>query len=282
MDQFDRELKRRAQEEPFPPLPDSFVRRLRETCGSLEEAPRRKPERRRLSHWGAWFAAAAASLLVVLPNVSASAAEALEQVPVLGSLVQVVTLRNYLYDDGHSFAGVSVPQVQEGGQAGSSVNAAVQADIDRLLDQFRQDAEVLAQGGYQSLDVSYEVTADTDRWFTLCVSALQTQASGYQILRYYHIDKSTGEMVTLSELFPSGSNYVSVLSDEVRRQMEEEDRSYFPDEFQAIDPEQPFYWAPDGGLVLVFDEASVAAAAEGVLEFSIPASTVEALRAGQP
>ena len=156
------------------------------------------------------------------------------------------------------------------------------ADIDRLLDQFRRDAEVLAQGGYQSLDVSYEVTADTDRWFTLCVSALQTQASGHQILRYYHIDKSTGEMVTLSELFPSGSDYVSVLSGEVRRQMEEEDRSYFPDEFQTIDPEQPFYWAPDGGLVLVFDEASVAAAVEGVLEFSIPASTVEALRAGQP
>ena len=42
MDQFDRELKRRAQEEPFP-LPDSFVRRLRENCDSLEEAPRRKP-----------------------------------------------------------------------------------------------------------------------------------------------------------------------------------------------------------------------------------------------
>lgn len=95
---------------------------------------------------GPGCAAVAASLLVVLPNVSASAAEVLEQIPVLGSLVQVVTLRNYLYDDGHSFADVSVPQVLEGGQAGSSVNAAVQADIDRLLDQFQQDAEVLAQG----------------------------------------------------------------------------------------------------------------------------------------
>ena len=87
MDQFDRDLKRRAREEPFP-LPDSFVQRLRETCDSLEEPPRRKPERRQLSHWGAWFAAVAASLLVILPNVSASAAEALEQIPVLGSLVQ--------------------------------------------------------------------------------------------------------------------------------------------------------------------------------------------------
>ena len=42
MDQFDRDLKRRAQEEPFP-LPDSFVQRLRETCDNLEESPRREP-----------------------------------------------------------------------------------------------------------------------------------------------------------------------------------------------------------------------------------------------
>ena len=279
MDQFDRDLKRRAREEPFP-LPDSFVQRLRETCDSLEEPPRRKPERRQLSHWGAWFAAVAASLLVVLPNVSASAAEVLEQIPVLGSLVQVVTLRNYLYDDGHSFADVSVPQVLEGGQVLRLGHVGAVGHHD--AHSHTEGEKGLAQGGYQSLDVSYEVTADTDRWFTLCVSALQTQASGYQILRYYHIDKSTGEMATLSDLFPSGSDYVSVLSDEVRRQMEEGDRSYFSHEFRSIDPEQAFYWTPDGGLVLVFDEASVAAAAEGVLEFSIPASTVETLRTEHP
>ena len=33
--------------------------------------------------------------------------------------------------------------------------------------------------------------------------------------------------------------------------MEEEDRSYFPNEFRSIDPDQDFYWTPDGGLVLV-------------------------------
>ena len=89
-------------------------------------------------------------------------------------------------------------------------------------------------------------------------------------------------MAALSDLFPAGSDYVSVLSNEVRRQMEEENRSYLPNEFRSIDPDQDFYWTPDGDLVLVFDEASVAAAAEGVLEFPIPASTVEALQAEQP
>lgn len=282
MDQFDRDLKRRAREEPFP-LPDSFVQRLRETCDSLEEPPRRKPERRQLSHWGAWFAAVAASLLVVLPNVSASAAEVLEQIPVLGSLVQVVTLRNYLYDDGHSFADVSVPQVLEGGQAGSSVNAAVQADIDRLLDQFQQDAEVLAQGGYQSLDVSYEVTADTDRWFTLCVSALQTQASGYPDPALLpHRPRAPERWPHYPTSSPAAQTMYRCCPTRCAGRWEEGDRSYFSHEFRSIDPEQAFYWTPDGGLVLVFDEASVAAAAEGVLEFSIPASTVETLRTEHP
>lgn len=72
------------------------------------------------------------------------------------------------------------------------------------------------------------------------------------------------------------------MSGEVRRQMEEEDRSYFPDEFQTIDPEQPFYWAPDGGLVLVFDEASVAAGGGRGTGIFHPRLHRGGVRAGQP
>ena len=49
MDQFDREPKRRAPGGAPRRIP-FFVRRLRETCDSLEEVPRREPERRCLPH----------------------------------------------------------------------------------------------------------------------------------------------------------------------------------------------------------------------------------------
>lgn len=75
-----------------------------------------------------------------------SAAKAMEQVPVLGSLVRVVTLRNYFYDDGHSSADVSVPQVNGAGQAGEDVNQAVQENIYQLLDEFYADVDQIAQG----------------------------------------------------------------------------------------------------------------------------------------
>lgn len=278
---FDEQLRQRARQEPFP-VPESFRRRVQEACASLDEDAPAQSRRRvggRRSHWRAWSAAAAVALFVALPNVSVSAASALEQVPVLGSLVRVITLRNYVYDDGHSTADVSLPQVTGAGAAGEEVNEDVQANIQQLLDQFYEDAEFLSQtGGYQNLSVSYNVVTDDEHWFTLRVCAVLAQGSGNEILRYYHIDKKTGEQVTLSDLFPEGSDYVAVLSQQVREQLEEQKGQAFFQEFTAIDPEQAFYWGEDGSLVLVFGEGSVLPASYGNPEVTIPAQVVKQLQ----
>lgn len=277
MNHFDEQLRQRARQEPSP-VPESFQRRVQAACDGLEEdETARSGRHRRRGAWKAWSAAAVVTLFVALPNVSVSAASALEQVPVLGSLVRVITLRNYFYDDGHSTAHVSVPQVEGAGTAVQQVNQDVQANIQSLLDQFYEDADLLAQtGGYQDLSVSYDVVTDNDHWFTLRVCAVQAQGSGNQILRYYHMDKDTGRQATLSDLFPEDSDYVTVLSGQVREQLEGEP-DFFQD-FSAIDPEQSFYWGEDGSLVLVFDEASVLPASYGNPEVVISAQVVEQLR----
>lgn len=271
MDPLDEKLKQRAKEEPFP-LPEEFSQRLEALCRELEAQPVRK---KRVFHPLRWTAGAAAALILLLPNVSVSAQATMEQIPVLGSIVRVVTLRNYFYDDGHSFASVSIPSVSQGGPGGDAVNEAVQEYTDRLLTQFQQDIQDTGEG-YQGLDVSYEVTCDTDTWFTLRINALQVQASGHEMVRYYHIDKTTGEMVTLSDLFPQGTDYVTPLSQEVLRQMEGEP-DFFPEDFNTIDPQQSFYWDDEGDLTLVFDEAEVAPASRGVVEFHIPQEVTQPL-----
>lgn len=271
MDPLDEKLKQRAKEEPFP-LPEEFSQRLEALCRELEAQPARK---KRVFHPLRWTAGAAAALILLLPNVSVSAQAAMEQIPVLGSIVRVVTLRNYFYDDGHSFASVSIPSVSQGGPGGDAVNEAVQEYTDRLLTQFQQDIQDTGEG-YQGLDVSYEVTCDTDTRFTLRINALQVQASGHEMVRYYHIDKTTGQMVTLSDLFPQGTDYVTPLSQEVLRQMEGEP-DFFPEDFAAIDPQQSFYWDDEGDLTLVFDEAEVAPASRGVVEFHIPQEVTQPL-----
>ena len=56
-------------------------------------------------------AAAAAAALVILPNTSASVAYAMSQVPVLSRLVEVVTFRDYHYEDDRNSADIQVPEV---------------------------------------------------------------------------------------------------------------------------------------------------------------------------
>lgn len=276
MDRFDEMLRERAKNEPFP-LPEDYAGRVFATCAALEET---KPKRHSY-RWAAW-AAAALALFIAVPNVSPTAAAAMADVPVLGAIVRVVTFRNYVYDDGWHSADVSVPELG-GGDAAQAVNEQVRAYTDRLITRFEETCEEeLGKEGYHGLDVTSTVVTDTDEWFTLRVDAVEIQASGYEFSRFYHIDKVGDRVVTLKDLFREDADYVTALSDEVRRQMEEQmaenaEVSYFPEEFTAIDPEQNFYWAADGSLVLAFDEYTIAPGSMGMPEFTIPADVYENL-----
>ena len=274
MDRFDEMLRERAKSEPFP-LPEGYAGRVFAACAALEETKKHS------YRWTAW-AAAVLALFIAVPNVSPAAAAAMADIPVLGAVVRVVTFLNYTYDDGWHSADVSVPELA-GGAAAQEVSDQVRAYTDRLIARFEETCEKeLGKEGYLGLDVSSTVVTDSDTWFTLRVDAVETQASGYQFSRFYHIDKTTDRVVTLEDLFREDADYVGVLSDEVRQQMEErmaEDReaSYFPEEFTAIDPEQNFYFNGSGELVLVFDEYTIAPGSMGMPEFPIPADVYETL-----
>ena len=274
MDRFDEMLRERAKSEPFP-LPEGYAGRVFAACAALEETKKHS------YRWTAW-AAAVLALFIAVPNVSPAAAAAMADIPVLGAVVRVVTFRNYTYDDGWHSADVSVPELA-GGAAAQEVSDQVRAYTDRLIARFEETCEEeLGKEGYHGLDVTSTVVTDTDEWFTLRVDAVEIQASGYEFSRFYHINKATDQVVTLKDLFREDADYVTVLSDEVRQQMEErmaEDReaSYFPEEFTAIDPEQNFYFNGSGELVLVFDEYTIAPGSMGMPEFPIPADVYETL-----
>ena len=271
MDQFDEMLKQRAREETFP-LPEDYAGRGFQTCAALEET---RPRKRNPYRWTAW-AAAALALCIAVPNVSPAAAAALEDVPVLGAIVRVVTFRNYVYDDGFHSAEVSVPEL-EGDKAAQAVNEQVQVWTDRLMEQFQETCQAeLGREGYLGLDVTSAVVTDSDTWFALRVDAVETQASGYQFSRFYHIDKAADRVAILGDLFREDADWSAVLTREVRRQMEERmagdaGAAYFPEELTEIGPDQNFYFDESGELVLVFDEYTAAPGSMGMPEFAIPA-----------
>lgn len=277
MDQWDQELRERARSEPFP-LPKGYAQRLRATLANLPEGGERR--RRPRFRAAALAAAAALAVFLVLPNVSPTVAYAMEDVPVLGAIVRVITLRNYDQEDETRSLHVQIPELQGAGEAGEAINEEVSAYVDALLAAFETGCEA---GGVRALDVRYAVVTDAQDWFTLRVDATLAAGSSEEISRFYHIDKRSGARVQLSDLFPEGADYVTALSDDVRSQMTaraEAGEDFFPEAFDAIDANQNFYWGADGALVLVFDECAIASGSMGMPEFSIPASMVEALQNG--
>lgn len=221
--------------------------------------------------------AVAIALFFTIPNLSAEAACVMGNLPLIGQLVQVVTCRRYVYHTDAQHVDIRIPQIRQAGEAGEQINAAVKAEADRLLRAF--EAEL---GTHVGLDIQYQVVRDDALWFTMRVDIEQTGASGAQRVQYYHIDKKKGEMVTLSSVLPWKGDYIRVLSDEVRNQMQQRNAAdssaaYFPQDFDQIDPEQAFYWDENGKLVLVFDEYTLAAGSMGISEFVIAPEIIQSL-----
>lgn len=244
-------------------------------------------------------AAAVVAVAIILPNTNASVAMAMENIPVIGGLFKVVTFRNYEYDDGHRSAKVDVPQLameesqdMAAPQAMAGIdepNKNVEDYTNMLIEKFEAEAETIGEG-YQGLDITYDVVMDTADWFTLKIDVLETQASGYEQHKYYHIDKKTGNIATLKDLFIDNADYVSPISEEIKRQMREnmakdENLIYFLDseitpeeDFVQIQPEQNFYFNENGDIVIAFDEYEVAPGYMGSLEFVIPSDILEPVR----
>lgn len=261
---------------------------------TMEKAKSDKAKKNRYRLYQTMGAAAAVILLITIPpNVSASAAMAMEKIPLLGSVVKVITLRNYTYEDGHSNANVSVPLIEaEGSTDGAQqINTSVEDYTNMILEQFEAEQKEIGEG-YQGLDISYEVVTDNDIWFTLRLDILQVQASGFQQEKYYHIDKSTGKTASLKNIFAENSDYMTIISDNIKEQMRtrmatEEGVIYWldnPDQnvenFESIGENQNFYFDTDGNLVIAFDEYAVAPGFMGVCQFVIPKDILPMSTAG--
>ena len=269
------------------PLPPELEERVR---AAIAEGKRRSAWRERarrgVTRLCGTVAAAAASL-VILVNVSPTAAGAMGSIPVLGPITQVLTFRTYVQSEGNATAHIQVPQVPEGGQ---TINKAIQEYTDTIIAEYQRDAAELmaydgpeAESAHYDLDLSYTVVTDNDVLFALRFDKTLIMASGAQWVKIYNVDKNTGEILSLGDLFRPESSYLDVLTQSIRRQMQqqmEEDGSdvcYWMDseypqlDFTRLREEANFYINGGGELVIVFDEGEVAPMYMGLVEFTIPA-----------
>lgn len=164
----------------------------------------------------------------------------------------------------------------------------INVQIEEITNQLVEEFEVHMQEemGYQDLVVKSEVVADNEKYFTLKLLCYQGAGSGYAWNYYYTIDLMTGERLQLEDLFKEGTDYITVISEEIKKQMREQMEAdeniyyWLEDEieewnFETITEDTLFYLNEDGQLVISFNEGDVAPMYMGVVEFVIQKEVVK-------
>lgn len=271
-------------------------RELKERIKKIMENERKKTGRNNIFKWAIGCAACFTLAIVISLNVFPSAAYALYDIPVLSSIVRVVTFGQYEKKDGGYEAKITTPAVEglldkeledklnkEFKHNANALIAAYESDVKELKKEFGD--EIVHMG----IESDYVIRTDNENILALDVYILSLAGSSSTIHTFYTINKKTNELLTLKGLFEDGADYVTPISEYIKAQMlyenEHNDGFFwigdeFADSFESIDEEQNFYINDDDDIVICFDKYEVAAGAQGCPEFVIPKDIIKNIYKG--
>ncbi len=251
---------------------------------------RRREALRRLKITAASIAASLA-LFTVGINISPAFADTMSKIPVLDKIVGVLTIKEYVINEGKYSADIKVPSIDglENKELESSLNEKYLEENKKLYEGFVSDMEELKKngGGYMGIDSGYIVKTDTEKLLSVGRYVVNTVGSSSTTMKYDTIDKENEVLITLPSLF-SDDSYVDAISSEIKRQMIEQNKADenkyywvegieeggFVELFDHISSDQNFYISSGNKLVISFDKYEVAPGYMGVIEFEIPTDVI--------
>ena len=238
---------------------------------------------------GSATVAAAILSITILANTNHTISYAMESIPIIGSITKAVTFRTYTDKTKDFEANINIPKIESDGndaiqQAVMEVNKSVEEYTNELIAQYESDMTASNGEGNYAMDTSYKVINDTDTIFTLRIDTTVAMGGSNSFSKFYHINKESGAVFELKDVFEDSSDYIKLISDNIKEQMLEqmemdENLTYFYNreetdewDFKEIKADQNFYFNNSGALVIVFDKYEVAPGYLGEVEFTIPES----------
>lgn len=238
--------------------------------------------------------AACFGVLIIGLNSSESFAKGVENIPFIGTVAKVLTIRSYEDSNEDRTIKAEVPQIEvesdneEVKQAVVDINK----EIEALVDEHIKEAEThiteykeafLETGGTEEeftaknihANVDYEVKAQNDKMISIVITSYEDWSNAYTEQFFYTLDLSTGDVITLKDVL--GDDYINKANDAIREEMkqrvkEDVDMTYFTEDeggFVSIDENTQFYVNEAGNPVVVFAKYEVAPGFMGIQEFEI-------------
>ncbi len=285
MDKKLEELEKQYNEVPIPKELDFIVE------NALKQGKKKK--KNRTPKW-LLGSAAAAMLFTASLNVSPAMARTLSDIPVVGSVVKVLTWTEYEVAEDTYDANIKVPSIEnlENKDLANTLNEKYRSEGKALYNDFKAEVGDLKAngGGHLGVDSGYEIKTDTEQILSIGRYTVNTVGSSSTVMHYDTIDKENEILITLPMLFKDDS-YMQVISENIKEQMRaesasDEDKVYWVkgagiadeelfDEFTSIKAQQEFYINDKGKLVISFDKYEVAPGYMGVVEFEIPTDVLQ-------
>ena len=281
-------------------VPEELDARLRATLEHMP-APKKKATIIPLVRWSATAAAALFLCFTVGLNTSESFAMEAAELPLIGQIAKVLTIRSYKTTEDTTTTTVTIPEVQveTADETLSNAITDVNAKIQSLVDEFTAEkkAEIedakntfFEAGGTEEdwenrsidVNVNYEVKHQSDSILSLLIDGWISWYNFEEERYFYNIDLVTGKELTLKDFF--GNDAYAYATDCVLAQMNEriaadpENVTYWgvnddgseESAFIGVNEDTLFYVNEDGDVVVSYDKYDVAPGAMGIQEFVIP------------
>ncbi len=266
------------------PIPQELSERVKLEVERAEKKRRFSLMKRRIVS----AAAAVAVLFVAGLNTSEVFAGEMNDIPVIGTLARIFTIRSYETETKELKISVDIPSVAMIAEDLQGLEKEINEDIYAFCEQYAKEAEGRAKeyrqafldtGGTQeewaeheiSIKVWYEVKAQTARYLSLTVKGAESWTSAYSEERYYNLDMETGKWVTLRDIL--GDDYAQIVRcsilDQIEQKRIEDEVEYWPDKWKGIDDETKFYINQEHNPVVVLEKYEIAPGSEGQLTFEI-------------
>lgn len=225
---------------------------------------------------------------VLMLNISPSFATTVSDIPIIGNVAKVFTIREYKEEDERKLIDAKIPALKNTGN--TDLEKRINYEIMLKINEVQEEAEeragqyknaVIETGGteedYQpiAIQIDYKVGYTSDKVVSFVILKSETLASAYTESFFYNIDIESGKELNLRDVL--GSDYKKIVDETIYKEIEERSKnprnSYFTKDeggFSGIENEyQNFYINQEGKVVIVFAKYEIAPGYMGTQEFVI-------------
>lgn len=224
-------------------------------------------------------------------NLSPTFAQVVGEIPVLNKIVEVVTFRQFEYEEETYNATLEAPVIEglENESLQETLNEKYLEENKKLYEQFKAEVTEMKNfenSGHLGVDTGFEIKTNNEELLSIGRYVVNTVGSSSTTITYDTIDKKNEVLITLPSIFKD-DRYIDVISENIKAQMKErmasdENQHYWIDGedekiegFGTIDAEQSFYITEQGKLMISFDKYEVGPGSMGIQEFEIPTEVIQ-------